>query len=333
MRLPVGVSARGSLYYRAEDGRANLAISTLDPKRGVATAPEVVGPVYGVNRLSDWSPDGHWLAYMSDIGIAFSQRSAQLVIFDAKTGAARAVRTSVPHLGPLPRWSPDGRSVTMLAATRDEAKFTRLDVETGAAETFAVMQKAGSQVTEFEWTPDGRAMVYARDFRAVMRLDVESRHEQTLYETPEGLRINKPVLSHDGSRVAVVEWTPGKGPEPERIVLLPRDGGAAQPIFTAGPGDSITVAGWGPNDDVFVVIWKKGAGTTAALLRVPASGGTPVSTGLEAPDFENARVSRDGRHVAFNFGRYSMAQYVLENFLPPPRKAPPLSPAPRHPGR
>jgi Tol biopolymer transport system component len=317
MRVPVALSASGSLYYRAEDGRTNVAISTLDPKRGVATVPAVVGRLQGVNRIPDWSPDGRWLAYTSDSGIAFAQQSAVLVILDAKTGDERVVRTESPNLGPIPRWSLDGRSVTLLAATPNEARFTRVDVETGAAETFAVMQKAGSQVTAFEWTPDGRAVVYARGFRAVMRFDVESRCEQTLYEAPEGLRLNKPVLSHDGTRVAVVEWGETVN---EQVVLVPLDGGAVRTLFTARPGYWADVAGWDPDDNVFVVTRKMPAGP-AALLRVPASGGPPLPTGLEAPDIVHPRVSRDGLHFAFTYGGLSLAQYVLENFLPP-RKAP-----------
>jgi len=316
MRVPVGLSASGALYYRAEDGRMNVAISTLDPKSGTASAPTIVGRLQGLNRIPDWSPDGRRLAYSSDSGVAFLSQSSVLAIFDPQSGDERVVSGQVLRLGPVPRWSPDGRSVTLMSATQDEARFTRVDVETGAAETIVTMQKAGSQVTEFEWTPDGRALVYARGFTAVMRFDLDSGREQTLYEAPAGVRVDKPVLSHDGSRIAVIEIRDTG----RQVILVPLHGGAVRTIFTPKPGEWVDVAGWGPEDHVFVVTGRRPAGP-AALLRVPAAAGTPLPTGLEAPDILFPRVSRDGLRFAFTFGRNSQAQYVLEHFLPPPPKA------------
>ncbi len=332
MLSPAGLGANGSLYYRLNEGLVEVQTSTLDPARGTASAPvPVARRVQGINLFPDWAPDGRRLVYTSRRGqLPFTAGGQALVIADVQSGEESVLTTQVANMA-MPRWSPDGRSIAVLSGSDDGGGLHRVDAGTGAVETIARAEAGQPGFGPVEWTPDGRALIYRRGLRRIVRRDLQSGEEQTLHEVSEDRRLWNPALSRDGTLVAVPEW---RDQTEAQLVVVPLDGGSPRTIFFAKKPDTFAVEGWSAGDaDVFIVFFTAtDPDVPRALLRVPVSGGPPVPTGLVVPTMRNVRVSPDGLRVAFTAGWPTRAAWVLENFLPPPRAVAVRAPARRQAG-
>ena len=122
-----------------------------------------------------WSPDGSQLAFLSD---AAKPKQMQLYLAAAKGGATRRLTNFSGQLA-RPRWSPDGKTIALLAidgqtqaagaveaAARDagevaekifEQRILLVEVASGATR---MVTPADSYVYEFDWSPDGTQLAY-----------------------------------------------------------------------------------------------------------------------------------------------------------------------------
>ncbi|MBA3337094.1 MAG: S9 family peptidase [Chloroflexia bacterium] len=240
-----------------------------------------------------WSPDGALIAFSSNRPGNPPEKSAsddetaanakkksnddkplnQIWIISVGGGEARQV-TRQEHGASAPTWSPDGRTISFLAATdppedehtkpiADERIIERMQyrhdgsgfveraqqlwtvpVEGGAARQ---LTKGDMDITQPAWAPDGRHIVFVsnrcadRDtnhFSALHRIPAAGGEVQLL--TEENVGFNSPVFSPDGTRLAFVGITdpdPGGGKN-NHLWTMPASGGESTD-HTAGWDRSI----------------------------------------------------------------------------------------------
>ncbi len=161
-----GVGARPAVvnagrFVQGLDLAPDAARVAVVARGDVFTAPAKSGPVRNLTqtpgvheRGAAWSPNGKWIAYLSD---ASGEFEIHLRAQDGK-GEATALTTGADTYYFNPVWSPDSRKI----AWADRKQRLRVvDVETKVVTTVA--ENPESLIFQFAWSPDSQWIAYVRD--------------------------------------------------------------------------------------------------------------------------------------------------------------------------
>jgi tricorn protease len=160
-----GVSGRGSLmdvtkfisnYEIAPDGNRAL----FGARGDIFTVPVKFGntrnltKTSGVHeRASKWSPDGKWIAYISD---ASGEDEIYLIPQDGSAPGKQLTKGADTYKFPL-MWSPDSSKILW---SDKKLRLQYVDVSTGAITTIA--QATAWEITDFAWSPDSKWVAFAQ---------------------------------------------------------------------------------------------------------------------------------------------------------------------------
>jgi tricorn protease len=216
-RIPVTVAAdapEARPYFEdVADEIQDLAVSPTGARallvaRGeVFTVPAEHGPIRNLSRNSGardkaaaWSPDGRWVAYVSDAGGEY-----QIHRVDARGVGEPEKLTDLPpgYVHSL-RFSPDGGKIAFADHT------LRLHVLDVATREVTEVDRAGHEpmdigldekpIHDFAWSPDGRWLAYSKiDDDLVSQVWIYSLADRTARRAGDG-RYNDfgPVFTRDG---------------------------------------------------------------------------------------------------------------------------------------
>ena len=171
---------------------------TVVARGDVFTAPAKDGPVrnltqtQGVHeRAASWSPDGKWIAYLSD---ATGEFEIYVRPQDGKS-AATQITTNNDTYPFTPVWSPNSKKL-LWGDRKQRLRF--VDVETKAITTVA--ENPDSPIQQYDWAPDSQWIAYIRQERGtlakVMLYGVAD--QQTTAVTDGWYDSSRPAFSDDG---------------------------------------------------------------------------------------------------------------------------------------
>lgn len=288
---PMGFTDDGSLFYSMTTRRFTTSTAPFDPETGQIRLDDDE-PLMGSFRMPDWSPDGEYLAYMSE-----EQSPAGAGQYDRRPLHVRHVATGedrvlAGHLGiRMPRWSPDGRSILLTGYDRTDERdgytgaIYRVDVESGEA---TAVVELGEDVVNWWggvsgiWSADGRSIIYAQSHtnpwgsgvkEGELRVrDLESGQERVLYRNPH-IAARILALSPDGQWVAFAVADTAEGDTAAsggRLLLAHLADGQIRELATLGPSDVQGIA-WAPGGRHVLVLQSRDKGSE--FLRVAVEGG------------------------------------------------------------
>lgn len=313
----------GTLYYHVTSSLSDILVAPVDPVTGTLLSKAAPVKPYssGPDFAADWSPDGKSLAYRSVRGGSGDPTTAPALvsILNLETGQERQIRPALEGLdfNDGPHWSPDGRSLLVIARQMTpEHGVYRVNVETGAT-TLLVKAPPDQVLLHAVWGRDGQSVFYTiGNPTRIVRRDLATGGDADLVSLPTiPAGIPRIALSPDGRSLAFTTREPGV--KLGTLNLIPADGGAARQIYRASEGEGINWLAWTP--DGRYLFFRK--------MRPPASPNGPpraevwraTRDGLTVEKTESdatGAFSPDGRRIAFTFGQSKSELWALENLAP-----------------
>jgi Tol biopolymer transport system component len=320
--VPLGMSRAGDLFYRINTAMQDIFIASVDLEKGTLIAPPqaLSQALVGVNYDPQWSPDGKYLAFLSDLKEGPEGRTTHaLRIRSSETGETREIFAGLEWLD-RPHWAPDGRSVFVVGSDgKTFLALYRIDVQTGEA-TFYIDSEPGANIKFIAPSPDGKSVYYtyfefSKRRCSIMCIDLATKETRELYQDVAPPDIGDLHISPDGRSLAFRVAEPGW---PFVVKILDLPGGSPRDLVRS----KIKVAGkyiWAP-DGKSVIFFKdvsEGKGQKSELWAAPIEGGEPHSLGLTADATATVlSLHPDHRRIAFATRQPSSEIWVMENFLP-----------------
>lgn len=315
---PVGFLEDGRYLYGVRTGGRDIYVATLSADLGSMAAPSnlVTARRLGSASYPAWSPDGGHLAYIRSP--QFLRGPGRLVIRSMETGEVREL-----HLGDglqpraAPRWTPDGRSLVVLAGDGLSATgIFRLDLQSGHMETL-VSGRLVDPGEPIDLSPDGHFLYYRSQEEhdlspvRVYRKDLRNERIEEVYKTPVGW-VWSIALSPDGTHLALLIFTTDLETQ---IVVLPAGGGAARELTPLSRSNIRSIA-WTPDGEAILFSGRDPTTRTADVWHVPAAGGDPQRLGTDREGVQYVRLHPNGRQLAFTAGVPAAELWMMEDFLP-----------------
>src|SRR6266850_747590 len=187
----VALSEKITEFGLSPDGKRALFVARGE----VLTVPAEKGNTRNLTNSSGahdrgaaWSPDGRWIAYLSD------RTGEEEIWITPQDGSAPARRLTTDghcwRFGPV--WSPDSRKIAF--ADKDQ-KLYFLDVAGGRMTL--VDQAKEAEINDYVWSPDGRFLAYSKQNPDQMR--------QIYLESIETGRVTRLTSEMNDSRAPVFD--------------------------------------------------------------------------------------------------------------------------------
>ncbi|NJD18817.1 MAG: hypothetical protein FIA95_05990, partial [Gemmatimonadetes bacterium] len=184
----------------AVDARGEIFLVPVDPKVGEKT--QVTSSAWRA-RYQAFSPDGKWLAYVSDEGAR-----EELWVAELATGGRRRISEHDSYKDDNFLWSPDSRRIAFVAANR----LFEADVASARVSELGYHQNRGYNLSTY--SPDGRWLAYTRT-------DVDENTDVHLFEIAGRSEVN---VTRDPFRDSGGALTPDGA---QLVFLSNRDGGVS----------------------------------------------------------------------------------------------------------
>jgi beta-lactamase regulating signal transducer with metallopeptidase domain/Tol biopolymer transport system component len=302
---PIAFTENRSFYYSFGHQAWNVYTATLDSNKGeVLSDPN---PVRGIGNdgCPDWSPDGRYLAYCSQL----NKGKAQIIrIRTLATGQERELKIDLPYFDWL-RWCPDSRHI-LITNFNTQSVVYMIDTQTG--EYTSLVKSDRQKIRQAELSTDEKTLVYRIRGRGtenwLIIRDLETGSEKELLRT-EGTTVLSPfirgwALSEDGKHIAFSI----RENNPFVLKIMSIADGQARTIIGDG---MVTDVAW-INDDRDLLFVKN----LSQLCRVSVEGGVPQKLWEWKKMIVGPRLHPDGQRLAFHSGGYVSEMWVMENFLP-----------------
>jgi Tol biopolymer transport system component len=188
-------ASNGSAVFFHTDGPQGSALKRVD--RAVDGAVLHVATILddgARNYHIQLSPDGETVAFDSD-------RDGERGVYLARPDGTDVRRVSGEGYAAMPRWSPDGRQLSLLRGERERPRVWNLWLlDLASGELARLTEHKYGQVWGGAWFPDGRQIAYSHEERLIVH--ELSTGRRAAYQSPKkGQLLRTPAVSPDGRYV------------------------------------------------------------------------------------------------------------------------------------
>lgn len=190
----IDVSQNVQNFEIAPDGKRAL----FGARGEIFTVPAENGPTRNLSnssgvheRNSKWSPDGRWIAYVSD---ASGEDEIYIVSQDGKGTPQRITSGSETYMYEI-YWSPDSKK---LVWGDKRLRLRYVDIQT---RNIVDITKAQSwEIRDYSWSPDSKWIAYAKpEVETMQKIYLFSLENKQSYEVTDGwYTSSQPTFSSDG---------------------------------------------------------------------------------------------------------------------------------------
>ena len=322
---PLGFADAGPFYYSFGVNVVDIYEGSLDLGKGTVAAPPKKIPqrVVGVSSSAEWSPDGKFLAYVSErLEGSASQSSYFLCLRSEQTGEEREIPLATGSFWKM-HWAADGGAVFATMGDKASQGLFKIDVRTGKQTLLARSGWSDSLIKDFAVSPDGKSVYYAhfqwvKKLTPIIKYALETGQENEFYRNPGAgiLDIGGMAVSPDGRQLSFS--TADSLAEQSYIIrIIPTAGGESRDLLQ-GKLETFARHAWTPDSKAILFVKRTASGTKnekRELWQVDAAGGESkkIIVGME---FREMQLHPDGRRIVFTSGKTAREIWVMENFLP-----------------
>jgi len=315
--FPLGFTRNGSFFFSIFRSWFNSYVASIDLAGDKVETP-LKQPFLGSNFNPQWSPDGNFIAYMSEqlkpAGPGFFEYI--LLVRSIETGQDQKIPCELKFFD-HPRWSPDSKSILVTAFfNKDKQKdyvggLYKIDVHDGKVTLIAPYAPGIKEWGRHrgEWSKEGKAIFYVNR-GCILRREIESSQEQQLYCDPNIWGILS--LSPDGQKLLFDICDIEKGTE--RLLVMPISRGEAQELLRIKEPEVIKAFDW--SSDGKHVFFTKAEESGTSLWQISSEGGEPRVLWQTDIKMRGLHVHPDGHQIAFHAYRQANEIWVMENFIP-----------------
>lgn len=232
----------------------------------------------GSHREASFSPDGNFIAFISD-----AEGTSQVYVKNLAGGDPLQI-TSGEVGAERPRWSPNN----------DQIVFSRGGSIWSVAPLGGPARKLIEDGSNPDWSGDGTRLVYEKD-EQIWIAKSDGSDQRLVKGVPDAdilLSPRSPALSPDGSKIAFFQCS--KGPIGD-IWVIPTEGGSARRLtFDDHFGGTPEWSGDGK-----YIIFSSQRGGSRTLWKINASGGAPEPVLVGAGEDTDPALSRDGKRLIY----------------------------------
>ena len=176
----VVVAARGDIF-------------TLPAKSGITY--NLTNSSNANDRNPQWSPDGKWIAYISDKNGEFN-----IWLRDAFTGEEKMLTIDLrPYIFDL-KWAPDSRSILW-----SEKKNTLNLTQVSDGKTEVIASSGVGPINSFNWSQDSRYITYIQPGKEMDNIIIYDRNSKEKHQMTDGwYNVSSPNFSKDGKYLVFV---------------------------------------------------------------------------------------------------------------------------------
>jgi acylaminoacyl-peptidase len=273
------------------------AVFAAPPVAAGSPEPRVFQPrdIFDLEYATDVqvSPDGRRVAYVRrSFDIMADKARSNIWVIDVTSGEQRPLLTGTASYS-SPRWSPDGRRLAYLSAVDGGAQIYVRWLDTGATARITDVEDGPAGLS---WSPDGRQIAFTkfvkRDAEPFVKLP--SPPEGATWAPPAKV-IDRMTYRGDGAGYFEQGST--------HVFVVPADGGTPRQV-TQGAFDNNGIPQWSADGRTIFIAGDRHPdadrrANRSAIHAVDVATGTARAlTDVEGNAF-GARVSPDGRHIAF----------------------------------
>ncbi|MGH8072695.1 MAG: winged helix-turn-helix domain-containing protein [Lysobacter sp.] len=266
-------------------------IAPVSAAAAFVSDPHLITSSPGFELSPSLSPDASMVAY---VAVPQGQRNIAIMVQTTTPTPPRQLTRPDGQADDLsPAWAPDGREIAFLRVVEGERCEIRIVSASGGADR-VVGQCDEHHMPSFDWTPDGKGLVFgnhgiSHDRPGLQRLDLDTGRLSSLEEGASPLNHDfAPRYSPDGRWIVFVRNTPLGD-----FWRLPATGGTAQRLTHL----NAQIRGWDWDPDGRALVYSRHHDNESRLYRLDLATGAHVELGIK--DGEDPVVAADVPALAY----------------------------------
>jgi len=280
----------------------------------------------GNSESPEWSPDGKYLAYVSQRSAGSGQQNPYILCLRPdKAGEEREIPLAIRSFWDL-HWSADSRAVFATVEDGENQGLFKFDIQTGKPDLVA-QSGSGSLIKTFAVSPDGKSVFYVpfqwtKKLATIVRHDLETGQEKEIYRQAAPPDIGGLAISPDGKYLSFCTLNIAPNQTYDMVAklgyvirIVPVSGGEIREVLP-GKIEEWVSAVW-VQDGKTLLFGGRISGpkeTKREIWQIHVEGGDPQKFNSDMAS-RNIRLHPDGRRIVFTSGNTLKEIWVMENFL------------------
>jgi serine/threonine protein kinase len=319
---PFGFSRAGILFYSKRVGDFDVYTGSVDSPTGDITPVRLSSRAADMNKAPAWSPDGQWLAFVSQRGPFQEPGASRIVVRRTSDGTEREFVHEFQVLAARLAWSPDGRRLAFRDVQRGQspssAPIRLIDPMSGRAMATMAdpnpLPEGHSLVDEFDWL-DGSTLAFTTQ-SGIGVIDVDTGAWHMIWRRPAENGFFRVAVSPDHRSVATV--TQASDRSWSSAIVIPSTGGEARELLRVTSPEVMLLQCWTADGSSLLVTRhdrsKPEGDQRDHTWRVPIDGGVATDLKLTGSGLQEIRAHPDGHQLALVFGGGNNEFWTVSGF-------------------